>query len=104
MVGSIILNFPELEKEMVKWSNDKNIWLKRVSINFQQRYKERTNTKLLEQIILNNFGTEEFFINKAIGWSLREYSKVNKKWVKDFISKYKDKMDKLSIKEALKYL
>ena len=58
----------------------------------------------LEKIIVNNFGSNEFFINKAIGWSLRDYSKTNPKWVKEFVGKYKDKMDKLSIKEASKYI
>jgi len=104
IVGKIILNYKQLEKEMLKWSTDENIWLRRVAIDFQLQYKEKTNQKLLEQIIVNNFGTDEFFINKAIGWSLREYSKINQKWVKDFIKKYKDQLHKLSIKEASKYL
>lgn len=66
--------------------------------------KEKTNTELLEKIIVNNFGSDEFFINKAIGWALRDYSKTNPKWVKDFVNKYHDKMDSLSIKEASKYI
>jgi Predicted DNA alkylation repair enzyme len=89
---------------MLKWSTDENIWVRRVSIDFQLQYKEKTNQKLFEQIIVNNFGTDEFFINKAIGWSLREYSKTDKKWVKDFINKHKAQLHKLSIKEASKYL
>jgi len=104
IVGEIILKNKKLEKEMLKWSTDENIWVRRVSIDFQLQYKEKTNQKLLEQIIVNNFGTDEFFINKAIGWSLREYSKTNKKWVKDFIAQYKDRLHKLSVKEASKYL
>jgi len=104
LVGSIILNNKNLEKEILKWSKDENIWVRRVSIDFQLQYKEKTNQKLFEQILVNNFGTDEFFINKAIGWSLREYSKINKKWVNDFINKYKNQLHKLSIKEASKYL
>ena len=104
LVGKIVLNYKQLEKEMLKWSTDDNIWLRRVSIDFQLQYKEKTNQKLFEQIIVNNFGTDEFFINKAIGWSLREYSKINKKWVKDFINQYKNQLHKLSIKEPSKYL
>ena len=53
---------------------------------------------------MNNFGSDEFFINKAIGWALRDYSKTNPDWVRAFIDKYKDQMDKLSIKEASKYI
>jgi len=104
IVGEIILKNKKLEKEMLKWSTDENIWVRRVSIDFQLQYREKTNQKLLEQIIVNNLGTDEFFINKAIGWSLREYSKTNKKWVKDFIAQYKDRLHKLSVKEASKYL
>lgn len=66
--------------------------------------KDKTNTNLLEQKIVNNFGSDEFFINKAIGWSLRNYSRTNLVWVINFIIKYRTLMNKLSIKEASKYL
>ena len=58
----------------------------------------------METILINNFGSNEFFINEEIGWSLRDYSKTNPEFIKDFVEKYKDKMDKLSIKEASKYI
>ena len=66
--------------------------------------KDKTNTNLLEQKIVNSFGNDEFFINKAIGWSLRNYSRTNLVWVINFIIKYRTLMNKLSIKEASKYL
>ena len=66
--------------------------------------KEATDKELLSKIIKNNFGSEEFFINKAIGWALREYSKTNPDWVKNFIETNKDKMTTLSIKEGLKII
>ena len=103
-VGNIILENRELEHLMLKWSTSDNMWLRRVSIDYQQRYNENTNYELLEKIILNNLGSNEFFINKAIGWSLREYSKTNPTWVKSFIDKNKDNLSKLSIKEGSKYL
>ena len=89
---------------MLKWSKDEDFWVRRISIDHQLCRKEKTNTELLEKIIVNNFGSNEFFINKAIGWSLRDYSKTNPEWVKNFVNKYKGKMDKLSIKEASKYI
>ena len=61
-------------------------------------------TELLAQIIKNNFGSQEFFINKAIGWALRDYSKTNPKWVRQFLEKYQAQMATLSVKEASKYL
>lgn len=89
---------------LLNWSLDENIWLRRIAIDHQLLRKEKTNTKLLEQIIINNLNRQEFFINKAIGWSLRDYSKTNPKWVKEFIKKYKDSMSNLSISEASKYI
>jgi len=43
---------------------------------------------LLEKILANNLDSSEFFINKAIGWSLREYSKTNPEWVRNFVETY----------------
>lgn len=104
IVGIIVMKHKLLENTMLEWSISDNIWLKRVAIDFQQEYKEKTNTELLEIIICNNMGSSEFFINKAIGWSLRDYSKVNPGWVKEFLEKYKEQLSNLSIKEASKYL
>ena len=73
---------------MLEWSIDNDFWLRRIAIDHQLGRKEKTNTELLEQILVNNFGSEEFFINKAIGWSLRDYSKTNSDWVRSFLNKY----------------
>lgn len=103
-VGEIVRKHPALEETMLAWSLSDQIWLRRVAIDYQLKYKEQTNTKVLETVIQNNFGSREFFINKAIGWSLREYSKTNPLWVKDFLLRHAEKMSKLSIREAKKYL
>ncbi len=104
LVGGIVMKNKELEEMMVQWSVCDNIWKRRVAIDFQQKYKEKTNSTLLERIICNNLESSEFFINKAIGWSLRDYSKVNPEWVRNFIEKYKNRMAPLSVKEGSKYL
>ena len=89
---------------MLEWSCDENIWIRRVSIIHQLLFKEKMDLVLLEKIIINNLGNKEFFINKAIGWILRDCSKTNKIWVAAFIDRYRDKLDKLSIREGSKYL
>lgn len=104
IAGTIVLRYPYMKEEMRQWSKSENIWLRRASIDFQQKYKEKTDTTLLEEIICNNIGTNEFFINKAIGWSLRDYSKVNPEWVRDFLERYKDKLSSGSLREASKFL
>ena len=104
VIGSIIYNNKNLYPIILEWSKDDNIWLRRVAIDHQLLRKEKTDTDLLEKILVNNLNYTEFFINKAIGWSLRDYSKTNPQWVKDFIEKYKNNMASLSIREASKYI
>lgn len=103
-VGIIAFDNTKIKEEMIKWSKSDNIWLRRVAIDYQQEYKEQTDTKQLETIICNCLGTNEFYINKAIGWSLRDYSKVNPEWVRSFLDRYRDSLSNLSIREASKYI
>ena len=103
-IGALALKDSNVNKILLEWSLDENIWLRRIAIDHQLLRKEKTDTELLEKILKNNLGQAEFFINKAIGWALRYYSKTNPNWVKNFIEENKEKMAKLSIKEASKYL
>ncbi len=89
---------------MIDWSLDEDFWLRRIAIDHQLLQKEKTDIVLLEKILVNNLNQTEFFITKAIGWSLRDYSKTNPHWVRDFLRKYRHQMASLSIREASKYL
>lgn len=103
VVGHIARKYPEVKEGIIsKWMKSDNIWLNRISIIFQLKYKENTDTEFLSKAILHNSKKDEFFINKAIGWALREYSKTNKEWVKEFIEC--NELSKLSIREGSKYL
>ena len=104
LVGSIIARFPETKEIIVAWSCDEDIWLRRLAIDYQLLRKEKTDTELLEKILVNNLGRTEFFINKAIGWALRDYSKTNPDWVRAFIERHQTEMAALSIREGSKYL
>ena len=104
VVGSLVYDKPELGEIILQWSLSDNIWLRRVAIDHQLLRKEKTDVQLMEKFLLNNLDQTEFFINKAIGWALRDYSKTNPDWVESFIEKNKERMAELSIKEASKYL
>ena len=104
VIGQIGLRDSRVDALMLEWSLDGDFWVRRVAIDHQLCRKEKTNTELLEKILVNNFGSDEFFINKAIGWSLRDYSKTNPEWVRAFVEKHADRMSKLSVKEAGKYI
>ena len=103
-IGALALKDSNVNKILLEWSIDENIWLRRIAIDHQLLRKEKTNTELLEKVLENNLEQAEFFINKSIGWALRDYSKTNPEWVKNFIEKNRENMAKLSIKEASKYL
>jgi 3-methyladenine DNA glycosylase AlkD len=83
-----------------KWNQSDNIWLQRSSLMFQKRYRSATDTALLAKYILQLMHSKEFFVQKAIGWALREYSKANAPWVKEFVDKHA--LPLLSHREALK--
>lgn len=103
-VGSLVIRIEGYDQIMLEWSKDSNIWLRRVAILYQLALKEKVDKQSLERILVNNLGDSEFFINKAIGWALRDYSKYNPEWVREFIKKNKDNMANLSIREASKYI
>ncbi len=104
VIGDIALRHPEVNETLLEWSIGDNIWLRRIAIDHQRERKDRTDTELLAKIIENNLGQKEFFINKAIGWSLREYSKTNPDWVRTFIEQHRDGLAPLSIREGGKYV
>ncbi len=85
-----------------KWMSSGNIWLQRTCLLFQLKYKSGLNTELLHSFINRLSGSKEFFIQKAIGWILREYSKTDSEFVTDYVSK--NKLPKLSEREALLWM
>lgn len=103
-IGNIGLRDDRVNDLMLAWSKDDDFWVRRVAIEHQLLRKDKMNVKLLNAILENNLGSSEFFINKAIGWALRDYSKTNPNWVENFIRKHQAEMATLSIKEGRKYL
>ncbi len=102
--GYVGLKDKRVDQLMLKWSKGPDKWVRRVAIEHQLLRKDKMNEILLSKIIENNLDSNEFFINKAIGWALRDYSKTNPDWVNDFIARYYDHLSKLSITEGSKYI
>jgi len=103
LMGAYFKKYPEqINVTIKKWLNSNNIWLQRSALLFQLKYKENLDTVLLASTINSLLGSKEFFINKAIGWILREFSKTNPKWVLEFAGK--TALSSLSRKEALRLI
>ncbi|MEP6896460.1 MAG: DNA alkylation repair protein [Chloroflexota bacterium] len=103
-VGTHFKRYPKSKEQYLKkWRKSDNIWLRRTTILFQLGYKQETDFDLLCDIIRENLGSDEFFINKAIGWALRQYAYTDSKAVKKFVKATKE-LHPLSRREALKHL
>lgn len=89
------------EKIMLEWSLSDNMWTNRSAILHQLKFKQQTDTELLFQIIKQHSDSKEFFIQKAIGWALREYAKMDPDLVKAFVEDHP--LKPLSKREALKH-
>ena len=104
IMSLLILEHRELEQDLIRWRVDENMWVRRASLLAHLKHKNATNTGLLGETILLLAHEEEFFIRKAIGWVLREYSKTDPKWVGDFVAAHGAALSPLSKREAMKYV
>ena len=103
-VGSVVAQSAEGRELILKWARDENMWVRRLAIDHQLQRKEGTDVELLSSIIEANLGSGEFFIDKAVGWALRDYSKTDPEWVRAFIAEHRQGMAALAVREASKYL
>jgi 3-methyladenine DNA glycosylase AlkD len=103
LVGAHFKQFPRLVGPYTaRWLASGNMWLQRTAILFQLKYKTGTDVELMFQIIGQLADSKEFFIRKAIGWALREYSKTNPAAVIKFVES--QPLSNLSKREALKVI
>jgi len=102
-VGAHFKRYPDVRDATLPiWRKSEHMWLRRSCILFQLGYKQDTDFELLKDIIRENLGSKEFFINKAIGWALRTYSRVDAQAVRSFV--VETQLHPLSAREALKWL
>ncbi len=103
ILGNYLLIYPNRTEEVINnFSSSDHMWLIRSAILFQLGYKNKTNFDILFRECIKHSASKEFIIQKAIGWALREYAKVNPNSVLKFVSN--NSLSTLSRKEALKHL
>ena len=101
ILGGYLQKFPgEIGSVIEQFSNSDNMWLNRSAILFQLSYKEKTNFDLLKSECEKHKDSKEFFIQKAIGWALRDYSRFNPLGVTIFVEE--TNLKPLSQREALR--
>jgi 3-methyladenine DNA glycosylase AlkD len=103
VVGPLVRAHPVLVPVMDDWIDDDNEWLVRTAITHQLHAKDSTDTARLFGYCSRRAGDREFFVRKAIGWALREYSKTDAEAVVAFVATHGE-LSSLSAREALKWL
>lgn len=103
IIGPILLSDPTHHKRISKqWIHDPIFWIQRIALLYQLKWKSETTPEHIFALIRHVADEKEFFIRKAIGWILREYSKTNANAVQRFIKE--TELSPLSRREALKWL
>ena len=107
-VGPVLRSHPETEAaRMRSWAVDGDLWVRRAAILSQLLSKEQTDRGLLLDCVTPNLADPEFFIRKAIGWSLRQYAHSGAEaadWVRLCVADLGPRLSPLSRREALKHL
>jgi 3-methyladenine DNA glycosylase AlkD len=104
LVGELFKKYPEKKNYYIhKWVEDDNLWLQRAAIIFQLKYAHNTDWNLLSEVILKHEDSKEFFVRKAQGWALRQYSRYEPLKVMAFVEA-NPQLSGLTKKEALRNL
>ncbi|MEM9623851.1 MAG: DNA alkylation repair protein [Pseudomonadota bacterium] len=104
-VGLLLEKFPEpIRPQVLAWTTDADVWVRRSSILCQLKFKAATDTELLHAAIQGSIQDNDFFARKAIGWALREYAKTDAPWVISYVDTHAASLSALSQREALRVL
>jgi 3-methyladenine DNA glycosylase AlkD len=108
-VGQVLLDHRAAATPVIeRWSVDPDsLWVRRTAMLAQLRHREKTDTDLLERVLVANLDDtvygREFFVRKALGWALRQHARTDAAWVLPFVRTHADRLSGLSRREALKH-
>jgi len=102
-LGPLLREYPaHMCKKMLQWSGSRDVWKRRSAILCQLSFKSETDLDLLYAVIEPSLGSREFFLQKAIGWALRQYAWTDPREVRRYVRANADRLSALSKREALK--
>jgi 3-methyladenine DNA glycosylase AlkD len=102
-IGPILREYPApMRRKMLSWSKSNNLWKRRTAIICQLGFKAETDLELLYACIEPSLGSREFFLQKAIGWALRQYAWTDSAETKKYVRLNRTRLSSLSCREALK--
>lgn len=103
LMGKLFQLYPDLIEEQSQGFVDSGeLWLQRSALIFQLKYKTEIDLALLFKYCEALATHPDFFIRKAIGWSLRQAARIYPNEIRDFVGK--TTLSNLSVREALKHI
>ena len=105
LVGGVLAGHrPEVTPVMRAWARDDDLWVRRTAVLSQLRHGADTDTVLLHEVVEANLDDRSFWLRKAIGWALREYSWTDPDWVRNEVDLLGERLSGLSRREATRRL
>ncbi len=102
-IGPILRDYPvPMRRKMLSWSKSNSLWKRRTAIICQLGFKAETDLELLYACIEPSVESREFFLQKAIGWALRQYAWTDGAEIKRYVRLKRVRLSALSCREALK--
>jgi len=102
-IGPLLRRYPgRMVRTMRTWSRSSDVWKRRTAILCQNAFKDATDRDLLYACIEPSLGSSEFFLQKAIGWALRQYAWTDPRTVVRWVRAHENQLSPLSRREALK--
>jgi 3-methyladenine DNA glycosylase AlkD len=102
-LGPLLRQYPgRMRTKILQWSRGRNLWKRRSAILCQLTFKSETDLDLLYSAIEPSLGSKEFFLQKAIGWALRQYAWTDPREIRRYVRANADRLSALSKREALK--
>ena len=102
-IGQILRDYPApMRRKMLSWSKSADMWKRRTSILCQLGFKADTDLDLLYACIEPSLASKEFFLQKAIGWALRQHAWTDAAEIRKYVQRNRERLSALSIREALK--
>ena len=103
---------PSRLDEVEKWTDDPSMWVRRAAIVITLPWTKQNHPTRLDEDIrdrvqgwtIGYLSDNEWFIQKAIAWWMRELSKHDPARVARFLDEYGDKLKPFARREAAKYL
>jgi len=102
-LGTLAINYPdEVYPKVRKWTKSKHLWTRRASIliHIMPSRKKQLRAEFAIPTFEELLHEKEFFIRKAIGWTLREIGKHYPDLTFEFLREHKEEASGLTLREG----